>query len=69
MQLSQVSNLFSIIMVPYYLTLVLHFSHVSIYFATRLDAAYKSLIVPIHVSTLIGDSLLVDQVYRYLFGA
>ena len=40
------------------------FSYVSIYFALRLGMRYESLEEPVHVSTPIGELLLVDQVLR-----
>lgn len=40
------------------------FSNVSTYFATGIDAICESIAFPIHVSTLVGDSLVVDRVYR-----
>nr|XP_025884581.1 uncharacterized protein LOC112940524 [Solanum lycopersicum] len=40
------------------------FSYVSIYFALRLGMRYESLEEPVHVSTPIGEFLVVDQVLR-----
>ena len=40
------------------------FSYVSIYFAPRLVMRFESLAEPVHVLTLIGELLLVDQVSR-----
>ncbi|XP_015158227.1 uncharacterized protein [Solanum tuberosum] len=40
------------------------FSYVSVYFAPRLGMRYESLAELIHVSTLVGESLVVDQVLR-----
>ncbi|WMV33341.1 hypothetical protein MTR67_026726 [Solanum verrucosum] len=41
------------------------FSYVSTYFAVNFDVMFECMHVPIHVSTLLGDSLVVEQVYRY----
>ena len=40
------------------------FSYVSIYFAPRLGMRSESLAEPVHVSTPIGEFLVVDQVLR-----
>ncbi|KAH0660902.1 hypothetical protein KY289_029650 [Solanum tuberosum] len=40
------------------------FSYVSVYFAPRLGMRSESLAEPIHVSTPVGESLVVDQVLR-----
>ncbi|KAH0669070.1 hypothetical protein KY289_023563 [Solanum tuberosum] len=40
------------------------FSYVSIYFAPRLGMRSESLTEPVHVSTLVGLSLVVDQMLR-----
>lgn len=40
------------------------FYFVSVYFTSSLDMMYESIIVPIYVSTPVGDFLLVDQVYQ-----
>lgn len=39
------------------------FSYVAIYFAFSFGVACQPLAMPFHVSTLIGDSLVVDQMY------
>ncbi|KAF3660362.1 hypothetical protein FXO38_12183 [Capsicum annuum] len=40
------------------------FSYVSIYFASSIDSISDTLAMPIHVSTLVGDSLVMDREYR-----
>ncbi|WP_311768915.1 hypothetical protein, partial [Proteus mirabilis] len=40
------------------------FSYVSVYFAPRLGMRSESLAEPIHVSTPVGESLVVDQILR-----
>lgn len=40
------------------------FSYVSIYFSLVFDSPSKPLTMPIFVSTLVRDSLMVDRVYR-----
>lgn len=40
------------------------FSYVSVYLALGFDSVSKPLAIPIYVSTPIGDSLVVDRVYR-----
>ncbi|XP_070054713.1 uncharacterized protein [Nicotiana tomentosiformis] len=40
------------------------YSYVSSYFAPYLDASRDSLSSPIYVSTPVGDSIIVDRVYR-----
>ncbi|XP_027768988.1 uncharacterized protein LOC114074926 [Solanum pennellii] len=40
------------------------YSYVSTYFAPSLDILSESLDLPIHVSTLVGDSVVFDWVYR-----
>lgn len=41
----------------------LTFFYVSSYFALGFDSIYETLVMPIHVSTFLGDSLVVDRVY------
>ncbi|XP_070023087.1 uncharacterized protein [Nicotiana sylvestris] len=38
--------------------------HVSSYFTRYFDMPPESLVSPIHVSTLVGNSIIVDRVYR-----
>ncbi|XP_049378066.1 LOW QUALITY PROTEIN: uncharacterized protein LOC125842802 [Solanum stenotomum] len=40
------------------------FSYVSVYFAPRLGMRSESLAEPVHVSTPVGESLVVDQILR-----
>ena len=40
------------------------FSYISTYFASRLGLCSEYLSVPLCVATLVGDSLVVDRVYR-----
>ena len=40
------------------------FSYVSTYFAAEFDMLCDSMAVPIRVSTLVGEPLVVDQVYQ-----
>ncbi|XP_070042671.1 uncharacterized protein [Nicotiana tomentosiformis] len=40
------------------------YSYVSSYFSSYLDLSRDSLSAPIYVSTFIGDSIVVDRVYR-----
>ncbi|XP_015169874.1 uncharacterized protein [Solanum tuberosum] len=40
------------------------FSYVSTYFAVEFDMICDSMLVPIHVSTPVGEPLVVDRVYR-----
>ncbi|WMV19591.1 hypothetical protein MTR67_012976 [Solanum verrucosum] len=40
------------------------FSHMSTYFVVGFDMMFDSIPVPIHFSTLVGDSLVVDRLYR-----
>ncbi|XP_070040920.1 uncharacterized protein [Nicotiana tomentosiformis] len=39
--------------------------YVSSYFSPYLDIPHGSLDIPVSVSTLVGDSVVVDRVYRY----
>ncbi|WMV46385.1 hypothetical protein MTR67_039770 [Solanum verrucosum] len=40
------------------------YSYMSTYFTSSLDILCESLDLPVHVSTPVGDSVVVDQVYR-----
>jgi len=40
------------------------YSYVSSYFSPHLSIARETLISPVYVSTPVGDSLVVDRVYR-----
>ncbi|XP_070034865.1 uncharacterized protein [Nicotiana tomentosiformis] len=40
------------------------YSHVSSYFTRYLDTPHDSLDMSVHVSTPVGDSIMVDRVYR-----
>lgn len=40
------------------------YSYVSTYFAPHLGIGFELFEVALHISTLIGDYLVVDQVYR-----
>ncbi|XP_070057098.1 uncharacterized protein [Nicotiana tomentosiformis] len=40
------------------------YSYVSSYFACYLDMPRDSLVTPVHVSTLVGDYIIVERVYR-----
>ncbi|XP_049348112.1 uncharacterized protein LOC125812663 [Solanum verrucosum] len=40
------------------------YSYVSTYFVSSLDIVCESLDLPVHVSTPVGDSVVVDRVYR-----
>lgn len=40
-------------------------SYIFIYFSPRLDVKPETLATPLYVLTVVGDSLVVDQVYRY----
>ena len=40
------------------------YSYVSTYFATDIDYVCESLVVPITISTQVGESLVVDRIYR-----
>ncbi|WMV30894.1 hypothetical protein MTR67_024279 [Solanum verrucosum] len=40
------------------------YSYVSTYFASSLDILCESLDLPVHVSTPVGDSVVVDRMYR-----
>ncbi|XP_070049290.1 uncharacterized protein [Nicotiana tomentosiformis] len=40
------------------------YSYVSSYLAHHLDMPCESLVSPIHVSTSVGDTIIVDRVYR-----
>ncbi|XP_070046857.1 uncharacterized protein [Nicotiana tomentosiformis] len=41
-----------------------NYSYVLLYFAPYLDMPYGSLNILVHVSTPVGDSIMVDRVYR-----
>ncbi|XP_070041310.1 uncharacterized protein [Nicotiana tomentosiformis] len=40
------------------------YSYVSSYFAHHLDAPREFLVLSVHVSTLVGDTIIMDRVYR-----
>ncbi|XP_070035245.1 uncharacterized protein [Nicotiana tomentosiformis] len=40
------------------------YSYVSSYFASFLDISRNSMSAPVYVSTLVGDSIIVNRVYR-----
>src|SRR5688572_18401895 len=40
------------------------YSYMSVYFASHLGISFELLEVPLRVLTPVGDSLVVDQVYR-----
>lgn len=59
-----------VFLVCHYPTLVLFdlgstYSYISVFYASRLVLAFEPLIVPMHVSTIIGDSLIVNNLYRF----
>lgn len=42
----------------------LNFSYMSTHFASSFDNAFDPLSMPLHISTIVGDSLVGDWVYR-----
>lgn len=40
------------------------FYYASTYFASTFDVAYEPLAIPLHVSSFVEDSVVVDQVYH-----
>ena len=64
MLLSQVIFWSVIAWLLYYLILDPNFSYISSSFATGLDLHCDSLDMPIRVSTLVGESVIVEKVYR-----
>lgn len=55
---------FSTVLLLCYLNLGIHFSMCLHIFASSSNSSCEPLTMPLHVSTLIGDSLKVDRVYR-----
>lgn len=59
----------SIVLVCYHPTLILFYLgsiylYVSAYFSLGFDIPYDRISVLVHVSTLVGQALVIDQVYR-----
>ncbi|XP_069147076.1 uncharacterized protein [Solanum lycopersicum] len=64
MLLSQVIFWFVIVWLLYYLTLAPNFSYVSSSFANGLNLHCELLDMPIRVSTPVGESVIIEKVYR-----
>lgn len=46
------------------LNLISTYSYVSYYYAPRLELSWDLVFIPLCILTVIGDSLIVDQVYK-----